>query len=151
VGAVRRAALAILTLALAAAIFLPGQASAARAAGSPGYQAAFSVARTRAGDPYSYGSAGPSAFDCSGLVQWAYGQAGIHLPRDTFEMLASGKLIPTAHPRRGDLAFFGTGHVEFYVRPGHTFGAQQTGTLVGWHSYGGWWAPTMFFRVRGAG
>jgi hypothetical protein len=53
--------------------------------------------------------------------------------------------------RRGDLAFYGTGHVEFFVRPGHTFGALNSGTRVGWHKWNAWWHPTMFFHVRGAG
>jgi hypothetical protein len=46
------------------------------------------------------------------------------------------------------LAFYGSGHVEFVTAWWHTtFGAQQTGTRVGWHGWSGWWAPTMFFRV----
>lgn len=109
---------------------------------------------SRAGDPYIYGDAGPYAFDCSGLVVWAYGQEGITLPRTTYEMLdavSSGLLIPTSHPVKGDLAFYGSGHVEFFVRGGHTFGAHQSGQPVGWIAYGGGWVPTMFFRVRGAG
>jgi cell wall-associated NlpC family hydrolase len=148
---VRRAILALLALAAVIFILMPGQAPAARAASLPGHVAAFDAARSRAGDAYVYGAAGPSAFDCSGLVEWAYGQAGIHLPRDTYQMLASGKLIPTSHPRKGDLAFYGSGHVELYVRGGHTFGAHDSGQPVGWIAYGGSWVPTMFFRVRGAG
>lgn len=115
--------------------------------------AAFYDARSRAGDPYAWGAAGPSAFDCSGLVYWAYRKAGITLPRDTYEMLAavaSGLLQPTSHPVKGDLAFYGSGHVELFVRWGHTFGALQSGSPVWWHHYGGWWVPTLFFHVRGA-
>lgn len=116
--------------------------------------AAFYAARTRAGDPYVYGDAGPRAFDCSGLVQWAYGRAGIRLPRTTYGMLAAvarGLLQYTSHPVKGDLAFYGSGHVELYVRPGHTFGAHATGQPVGWIAYGWGWVPTLFFHVRGAG
>jgi hypothetical protein len=73
------------------------------------------------------------------------------MPRDTFGMLAAGVagglLVQVYTPSYGDLAFFGEGHVEFYVHAGETFGAQNTGTLVGYHSYGGGYAPTMFFRV----
>ncbi len=150
-----RAAVAAMAAAAAApAVLAVAGAAPAAASSLPKRLEAFDAARTRAGDPYVYGDAGPSAFDCSGLVQWAYRQAGISLPRDTFEMLAavaSGLLIPESTPRKGDLAFFGTGHVELFVRPGHTFGAQQSGTPVWWHPYSGWWHPTMWFRVRGAG
>lgn len=107
------------------------------------------AAHTRAGAWYSYGSAGPSAFDCSGLVYWAARQAGIALPRTTYGMLGSAHLVRTYRPVAGDLAFFGSGHVEIVDR-GHdvTFGAQQAGTRVGDHHWNGWWHPTMYFRVR---
>ena len=83
----------------------------------------------------------------------AYAREGLYFGRSTFDMLASGKLIPESESqaRRGDLAFYGSGHVEFFVRPGHTFGAQEPGTLIGWHAWNAFWFPTMFFRVRGAG
>lgn len=116
-------------------------------------QRVYAEAQTRAGDWYVFGADGPSTFDCSGLVMWAAHAAGLSaMPRDTFEMLAAGVadgiLIPTSHPVAGDLAFFGTGHVEFVAR-GHdvTFGAQQTGTQVGYHPWSGWWHPTMYFRI----
>jgi cell wall-associated NlpC family hydrolase len=104
-------------------------------------------ALTRAGDWYSYGSAGPSTFDCSGLVSWAASQLGVSVGRDTYDMLASPHLVRTYSPQRGDLAFFGTGHVEFYSSAHETFGAQQTGTRVGYHHNSPGWGPTMFFRI----
>jgi hypothetical protein len=73
------------------------------------------------------------------------------MPRDTYSMLgqgvASGLLVQTTNPQLGDLAFFGSGHVEFYIKPGETFGAQQPGTSVGYHSYGYGYAPTEFFQI----
>jgi len=146
----------LLTLALSAGLMLakPGKAHASVL---PRHLAAFHWARAQAGHPYVFGGTGPG-FDCSGLVYSAYRAEGISLPRDTFGMLAAvatGKLIPesSGQARKGDLAFFGSGHVELVVRPGHTFGALQTGTLIGWHSYSwaSWWHPSLFFRVRGAG
>jgi cell wall-associated NlpC family hydrolase len=131
-----------------------GAATAASASTNPKRLVAFYDARTRAGDPYVYGDAGPNAFDCSGLVQWAYARAGISLPRTTYGMLAAvanGLLQPTTRPVKGDLAFYGSGHVELFVRNGHTFGAHQTGQPVGWIAYGWGWVPTMFFHVRGSG
>jgi peptidoglycan DL-endopeptidase CwlO len=109
-------------------------------------------AQTRAGDWYQYGAAGPSTFDCSGLVYWASQQLGVNMPRDTYEMLgtgvAEGLLVPTTSPEPGDLAFFGSGHVEFvYYGTDMTFGAQQSGTQVGPHQWSGWWQPTAFYRI----
>src|SRR6185437_5654137 len=98
-------------------------------------------AETLTGVPYVYGGDTPSGVDCSGLVYWAAQQLGITgMPRDTYEMLAqgvsSGVLVSTSNPQTGDHAFFGSGHVEFYIKQGETFGAQQPGTAVGYHSYG---------------
>jgi cell wall-associated NlpC family hydrolase len=81
----------------------------------------------------------------------AYGHAdGIWLPRTTYGMLASPHLVRTYDPQRGDLAFYGTGHVEFVTVWYHTtFGAHDTGSTIGWIGYNpAWgWAPTAFYRV----
>ena len=103
---------------------------------------------------YESGGTGPNGYDCSGEVMEAYKHVGIHLPRTTYEMLdavAWGKLIPEAHPRKGDLTFYGSGHVELYSKGDRTFGAHATGQRIGWITFGWGWVPTMFFRVRGAG
>jgi NlpC/P60 family len=102
------------------------------------------------GKPYIWGGTGPSGFDCSGLVYAAYRAAGIRLPRTTYEMLASWRLvrIPKWRARRGDLAFFGTGHVELYEWGRWTYGAADYGTSIGFHAMNPWWHPTMYFRVR---
>jgi cell wall-associated NlpC family hydrolase len=102
------------------------------------------------GKPYIWGGTGPAGFDCSGLVWAAYRAAGIGLPRTTDEMLGSWRLvrIPKWQARRGDLAFFGTGHVELYEWGKWTFGAQNFGTRIGFHEMNMWWHPTMYFRVR---
>lgn len=110
-------------------------------------------AETRAGDWYEYGSAGPDTFDCSGLVYWASQQLGVNMPRTTEEMLSegvsSGLLYQVTTPERGDLAFYGTGHVEFVTSwADTTFGALDTGTQVGWHTWNAYWYPTMFYRIR---
>jgi cell wall-associated NlpC family hydrolase len=150
-----RLRLAVLSILSAALLALPLATShqAAHASSQAPRLSAFFWARAHAGDSYCWGGSGPSCFDCSGLVMAAYSHEGLYFGRTTYEMLASGKLIPEAESqaRRGDLAFYGTGHVEFFVRPGHTFGALQTGTLIGWHPWNAFWHPTMFFRVRGAG
>jgi len=81
-------------------------------------------AETRAGDWYVYGGAGPYVFDCSGLVYWASHRLGVNMPRTTYGMLStgvsSGLLYRVSSPKRGDLAFYGTGHVEIVTAWPHT-------------------------------
>ena len=113
------------------------------------------TAETRTGDWYAWGGAGPYSFDCSGLVYWAARANGVgNMPRTTYGMLstavADGILRQTWNPQRGDLAFYGSGHVEFVtVWHDTTFGSQAPGTRVGWHEWNAWWHPTMFFTWTG--
>ena len=108
---------------------------------------AYAWAERQAGHPYSWGGTGPG-FDCSGLVMMAYRHAGVHLPRTTTGMLASRLLIRVWRPRMGDLAFYGSGHVELFRKWGYTFGAHDAGSLVSLIRYGWGWVPTAFYRVR---
>jgi cell wall-associated NlpC family hydrolase len=123
--------------------------SAAESANVAG--AALDWAETQAGKPYIYGGTGPDGYDCSGLAQAAYAHAGITLPRTTYEMLASPLLeeIPASQAVRGDLVFFGSGHVEMLTKwADMTFGALNTATPIGWNRwYPGTWQPTAFYRV----
>ncbi|HUZ26223.1 MAG TPA: C40 family peptidase [Streptosporangiaceae bacterium] len=102
------------------------------------------------GKPYIWGGTGPSGFDCSGLVYESYRSRGVHLPRTTYGMLGSWYLvrIRKSQARRGDLAFFGSGHVELYDRGSWTYGAAEPGTRIGYHRMNSYWHPTMYFRVR---
>jgi cell wall-associated NlpC family hydrolase len=108
----------------------------------------FALAQSR--KPYIWGGTGPFGFDCSGLVYAAYRAAGIGLPRTTYEMLGSWRLvrISKSQARRGDLAFFGTGHVELYDHGAWTYGAEDPGSIIGFHLMNAFWHPTMYFRVR---
>lgn len=108
---------------------------------------AYYWAANKAGHPYVWGGTGPG-YDCSGLVMMAYRHVGIHLPRTTYEMLASPLLVRVAHPRMGDLAFYGSGHVELFRKWGWTFGAHDYGSPVSLIHYGYGWSPTAFYRVR---
>jgi cell wall-associated NlpC family hydrolase len=108
---------------------------------------AYDWAVKQKGHPYVWGGTGPG-FDCSGLVMMAYRHAGIHLPRTTYDMLASPLLIRVKHPVTGDLAFYGTGHVELFRRWGYTFGAHDFSSPVSLVHYGWGWKPTAFYRVR---
>ena len=108
---------------------------------------AYNWALTQKGRPYVWGGTGPG-YDCSGLVMMAYRHAGIRLPRTTTAMLGSRLLIRVRFPKRGDLAFYGTGHVELFVRWGYTFGAHDYGSPVSLIHYGWGWVPTAYYKVR---
>jgi cell wall-associated NlpC family hydrolase len=112
--------------------------------------AVWRYAMRQRGKPYIWGGTGPAGFDCSGLVYAAYRASGVVLPRTTYEMLGNWHLvrISKAQARRGDLAFFGSGHVELYDTSNWTYGAEETGTLIGFHRMSVFWHPTMYFRVR---
>lgn len=107
---------------------------------------------TKAWHWYSYGAAGPTYFDCSGLVYWAARQLGISVPRTTGGMLAGSAhlyRISLSQIRRGDLVFYGSGHVEINTAWYHTsFGAHHTGTQLSWRQWNGYYAPTMAMRFR---
>lgn len=109
-------------------------------------------AETKAWHWYSYGSAGPTYFDCSGIVYWAAGQLGVSLPRTTYGMLVTSKhlyRVALSSARRGDLMFYGSGHVEINTGWYHTtFGAHHPGTQLSWRSWNGYYAPTMVMRLR---
>jgi len=56
--------------------------------------------------------------------------------------------IPLSQARRGDLMFYGSGHVEINTIWYHqTFGAHSSGQRVGWIKWGPWWSPTAAYRV----
>ena len=116
-------------------------------------RSAYNWALTQHGKPYEWGGTGPYGYDCSGLVMAAFAHAGENIPRSTYAMLGSIKLIPetAGHARRGDLAFYGPGHVEFYDVPGATYGAHDFGTRIGWTIYGPYFHPTAFYRVAAGG
>lgn len=114
---------------------------------------AYEYAAAQAGKPYCWGGDGPSCYDCSGLVYEAYLHAGILLPRTTYDMLDSPLLvqISRSQAKRGDLAFFGPGHVEMVDTRNISFGADTYGTQIGWTVSTPAWQPTAYYRVRGAG
>lgn len=64
------------------------------------------AALSRVGRPYVWGGNGPDVFDCSGLVKWAYAQAGILMPRTAAEQFLTGEHIGLAQAAPGDLLFW---------------------------------------------
>lgn len=92
---------------------------------------ALDAAKTKVGAMYSWGAAGPSTFDCSGLVKWAYRQAGIELPRTSFEQSHVGAPVSFNELRPGDIVVTnGGGHVGLYAGDGKLLNAVQSGEPV---------------------
>lgn len=105
---------------------------------------ALKFALTRIGDPYVWGAAGPSAFDCSGLVMWAYAQVGISLMHFTGDQWNEGVHVSRDQLKPGDLVFFyaDLGHVGLYIGNGlmvdaPTFGQPVQVQPVFWSAYEG--------------
>jgi cell wall-associated NlpC family hydrolase len=93
---------------------------------------ALRAALTQRGKPYIWGAAGPSAYDCSGLVIWAFAQEGISLPHYTGSLWNSGMHVSRADLEPGDLVFFfaDLSHVGIYVGNGLMVAAPSTGQVV---------------------
>jgi cell wall-associated NlpC family hydrolase len=89
-------------------------------------------ALTRRGSPYVWGAAGPHAFDCSGLVLWAYAKVGISLPHFTGEQWNMGVHVGRNQLEPGDLVFFyaDLGHVGLYIGNGLMVDAPDFGEDV---------------------
>jgi len=93
--------------------------------------AAVNAAMSRLGAPYVWGSAGPTTFDCSGLVVWSFAQAGISLPHYSYGQMAMGAPVAASDLQPGDLVFFyGGSHVGIYIGGGQFIHAPHTGTVV---------------------
>ena len=90
-------------------------------------------ALSQIGVPYTWGGESPGKdFDCSGLVQWAYGKAGISLPRVAADQATAGVAVTAADAQAGDLVFFGSPvhHVGIYLGEGKMIDAPHTGADV---------------------
>jgi cell wall-associated NlpC family hydrolase len=95
--------------------------------------AAVSMALGQLGTPYVAGGAAPGGFDCSGLVSWAYTQAGHPgLPHYSNALWTAGTHVASqSELAPGDLLFFdGLGHVGMYVGGGSFVEAPHTGDVV---------------------
>src|SRR5579863_6370009 len=106
----------------------------------PAINAAIWAAASQVGVPYVWGGETPlpaanAGFDCSGLVQWAYGQAGIALPRTAQQQHDAVTAVPASQAQPGDLVFWNDGttsvqHVAIYVGAGIVLEAPSTGSVV---------------------
>ncbi|MDT8914385.1 NlpC/P60 family protein [Amycolatopsis sp. PS_44_ISF1] len=102
------------------------------AAPGPQAQQAINAALSKLGSAYVWGATGPSTFDCSGLMQWAYGQAGITLPRSSREQSTFGSPVSRSDLQPGDLVFYYTpvSHVGMYLGAGKMVHAPTSGDVV---------------------
>jgi NlpC/P60 family len=84
------------------------------------------------GQPYVWGGAGPATFDCSGLVRWAYGHAGVVLTHYSGDQWNEAARIPAADALPGDLVVFGNPvfHIGIYLGAGWMLNAPGTGHYV---------------------
>ena len=96
------------------------------------------AAYSRVGMPYVWGAAGPTSFDCSGLVQWSFARAGVAMPRVAADQARAGPAVSIAQLQPGDLLFYHTdptapgyiSHVAIYVGRGQMLQAPQPGQNV---------------------
>lgn len=123
----------------ATAAYAPGTASAAGSpsAGTGSADAVIATARQYVGMPYVWGGSSPAdgGMDCSGLVQYAYGQHGIDLPRVSADQARAGSPVASmAEARPGDLVAWdnsgrnvGADHIAIYLGDGMILEAPRTG------------------------
>ena len=95
------------------------------------------TAFAQVGKPYLYGGNGPDAFDCSGLVRYAYGAGGASTQRTTASLFTSGRSIEFAQAQPGDLLFYrldparsAPSHVVLYLGDGEGIHAPSSGKPI---------------------
>jgi len=122
----------------ATAAGVSGISRSSAAAGQSQIVTMLNAALSRQGMPYVWGAAGPSSFDCSGLVQWSFAQAGVRMPRVAADQARTGPAVPVGQLQAGDLLFYHTdptdpgyiSHVAIYLGGGKMIQAPQPGQNV---------------------
>jgi len=102
---------------------------------SGGAGTAVAAAEAEVGKPYVYGAAGPDSYDCSGLMLWAWGKAGVSLSHSAQAQYSETTRVPISDMQPGDIIFFGEstgsiGHNAMYVGGGQMVEAAHTGTNI---------------------
>jgi cell wall-associated NlpC family hydrolase len=99
------------------------------------------------GVPYRWGGSTPAGFDCSGLVQYVYSNAGFRLPRTAAEQMDASAPVTLENAQAGDLLFFRDGgrtsHVAIYLGQGRFVHAPSSGNQVSLDSFG-----NSYWRMR---
>jgi cell wall-associated NlpC family hydrolase len=121
----------LLTLTLTGCSFLPVSQVPATGASTQVVSTAFKML----GRPYRFGGSTPSGFDCSGLVQFSFQQAGLNVPRTALEQYERSTPVPDNRLQPGDLLFFTlnsrrVAHVGIYVGDGKFIHAPAIGKQV---------------------
>jgi cell wall-associated NlpC family hydrolase len=138
---IRRAALAALgALCLAgcagpqAVQTKPAEVSGAKPLSASVGERAAAIALQQVGAAYRYGGASPAGFDCSGLVQYSYREAGMKVPRTTSQLWHTAGAIPYNDLQAGDLLFFRfdgkLSHVGIYLGDEEFVHAPSSGRSV---------------------
>jgi cell wall-associated NlpC family hydrolase len=98
----------------------------------PAAQTAVNAALSQLGKPYVWGATGPNSYDCSGLTQWAYKQAGITIPRVAAAQAGYGTPVSRSQLQPGDLVFFYSpiSHVGIYLGNNQMVHAPTSGDVV---------------------
>jgi len=113
-----------------------GSVSPAKVHTQTAAQVAVQVALEQVGKPYVWAGAGPSDFDCSGLVMYAWEAAGVSLPHYSVAQFDDTARITEAELEPGDLVFYNNGsgpqpgHVTMYVGNGQVVAADYPGSDV---------------------
>ena len=113
------------------------------------YGGVVGVAMAQLGKPYVWGTAGPSTFDCSGLVVYSFAQVGVSLPHSSYALWNVGVYVSKDQLEPGDLVFFdGLGHVGIYIGGGQFIHAPHTGDVVKISSLSDGWYASSYVGAR---
>lgn len=119
---------------------------------SGGVSGVLEFAYSKLGCAYVYGGEGPDAYDCSGLVQAAYRQAGVRLPHSSRSQYGYGYAVSMENLQKGDLLFYASGssidHVAIYVGGGKMIHASTPATGVRTDSIYSPWYQSRFVGAR---
>jgi len=134
---------AFIPVALAGAVLLSFAASTPAAAASPTTTEAaqiIHIAKTKLGDPWRFGATGPTVFDCSGLVRYAYSKAGdgrviragsLSSAQAIYRYFKARGLASRTNPQVGDLVIWGFGtHIGIYIGHGKAISTLTNGVHI---------------------